>query len=49
MAGGGAIEKACDEIDRMEWQLEVAREDTELCVARAKEGARVEERAGDPR
>ncbi len=32
------LEKARDEIDRMEWQLEVVCKDTKLCVARAREG-----------
>lgn len=36
------LEKVHDEIERMEWQLEVARKDTELCVARAREGGRVD-------
>ena len=36
------LEKARDEIDRLEWQREVAERDLELSVARAREGTRVD-------
>ena len=36
------LDEACDEIDRLEWQLEIAWKDLELSMAQAREAARLD-------